>query len=448
MRSIKSWVIAVALLHCLAALENRPVRIFHGLGDDCKNFKPPTGYEHISCVETGAGNASMTNKIEEMAEEGCKILTKEIELFKDFGVNFICYSQGGIIARYLLKSCSEVTPYVKKIVFVGTPHLGITELPSAKEFGKKDKTQQDAELEKILRYDYLDGMSNYQQNELIKKIDADVKLVSKPEGETDLTSFFKDIFFNAAKKINEAVGGNTCAPAQYYNKELGQGAIIREISDEKMDDIYANLELVLNILNQDERVIIPKESVTFGVEVIHENSDGSKAVRKKAAFSDFLNNHPDGLGQLFFEGRMINCVSSSSHAMLNKMDLKVILDFFVDDKYNLSQDPIKELKGDQRDKRIKSILKDRDEFIKNYPNFCQRYQAISDEHPEESVPIDKNMLFSEYKEKTRLKMNLPQQTVQEIRVSIPKQNPNFTQSNGSNQVLTSQSSGEVPRILV
>lgn len=454
MKSTKSWVIAMALLHCLVG-DNRPVRIFHGLGDDCKNFNSPKGYEHIGCVETGAGNASLTNTIQKMAQKGCEELIKEIELFKKLGVNFICYSQGGIIARYLLKSCEKVTPFVKKIVFVGTPHLGITELPTTKDFEAKDKTQGDAELEKILRHNYFSGITDYKQNEIIKSIDAEVKPVdkqaSKPEEEADLTSFFKDLLFDAAKMINKVAGGNTCAPAQYYNKDLGQGTIIKEISHENMDDIYSGLEMVLNVLNQDERVIIPKESVTFGVELIQDNSDGSKVLRHQMVSSDFLNQHPQGLGKLFQEGRMINCVSSSSHAMLNKLDMKVIFDSFLNDRFMLWEKPLSVLEGKEREERIESLLKDRDNFIKQYPNFCQRHQDISDEHSEESVPIEKNLLFAEYQKKLGPKVISPQSTVQTVKVNSVKQNPSqayLQPKNGPNRVLTGQSSGEVPRIRV
>ena len=76
MKSQVLLLLSVSLvLDCAGALERRPVRMFHGLGSECKKEDDDddddikNGYK---CVETGSGADSFTRSIKDQAIIGCK----------------------------------------------------------------------------------------------------------------------------------------------------------------------------------------------------------------------------------------------------------------------------------------------------------------------------------------------------------------------------------------
>lgn len=459
MMSLMTRVIACLIVMGFVASANRPIRVFHGLGDDCSNFKYPENYPYIKCVETGAGKSSLTLSIEEMAEEGCKILVKEKETFQEFGVNFLCYSQGGIIARYILKICPEVTPFVRKVVFVGTPNLGITKVPEQKEFDFKAFKENDLMFEMFLREKYLNKLWQYPKEmnlkeikkiyeenlEKQKKIDAAKSSIV----DNELTAYFKDVITNAAVYLTDKFDVKVGAPREYLDEKLGESSVIQELSKPEMDKIYANLDLVLVILNQDERVIIPKESVTFGVELIRDKSDGTKEVIKEMFKSQYLVDHHEGLGKLYDENRLINCVSSSTHAQLNTLDFRAIFKHFLIEEARENQKPIAEMSIGEKNVAMYFIERSRKEFLENYPNFCQGKDEIPDEGFAGDVfdPSAKNPAIN-----TGINQLNTQGVYQSRGVKTMGNLPSKNNPNGPNRLLTSQpndlSSNEMLRIIV
>ena len=454
-----SRAIACLIVMGCVASEMRPIRVFHGLGDSCKHFNYPEKYSYIKCVETGEDKKSLMHTIEEMARKGCKRLLLEKETIQRLGVNFLCYSQGGLIARYILKICPEIAPFVKKVVFVGTPHLGITKIPEAKEFDFKAFDKNDFMFEMFLRNDHINSLNQFPKEWILKdtqkiyeeNLEKQEKLEAEKNSlvDNELTAFFKDAITKAASYLSDTFDVKFIAPRGYLHENLGESAVIKELSAPEMDPIYANLELVLNILNQDERVIIPKESVTFGVNVIKIKEEGKKEVVREMYMSQYLNNHPHGLGKLYNENRLINCVSASAHAQLNVLDFRAIFNYFLIEDVKNNVEPLAKMSDREKKWTMESIELKKKEFFKNYPNFCQEKDGIPDEGFTGDIFDSKDPNINANTGINELKINGLNQT------RIPKtmghlsnqQNPQ-----GHNRLLTSQpndlSSKEKLRILV
>ena len=135
-------------------LFQRPTIVFHGLGVSCKSMYPiqkqvkkkdkkedkkediekqkqklleeklkllEENMKKIYCIETGDGFSS-SKDLRVQAIKACKKITALIFIQKTtnpvfiYGFHLEGYSQGGLIARLLIKNCPKVKPYIVSLL--------------------------------------------------------------------------------------------------------------------------------------------------------------------------------------------------------------------------------------------------------------------------------------------------------------------------------------------
>ena len=145
-----------------------PVRSFHGYASSCSSLSLR---DLGTCVETGARLASMTASMSSQASAGCQALRAEEAALRG-GFHIVAYSQGGLIARHILHRCTPINGYIRRIVFVGTPHLGI---------GGRLLAYQDYAREGAASPPFLSDVSSLLWDPLYANLDFVVNLVSRTE---------------------------------------------------------------------------------------------------------------------------------------------------------------------------------------------------------------------------------------------------------------------------
>lgn len=243
-----------------------PLRVFHGHLRSCVSVSR----EYVGvCVETGALGASTLLSIPNQANKGCEILSREIENLKN-GFNILAFSQGGIIARTILHKCTNINRYIRRMVFVGTPHLGIQKLPVF-------VSQMQKEEERKLR-------------------------------------LFTTVVGIASRTVLGVSRIARIGPSNYYYG-TGMTAFLRDFNDPIYDPLYANLEAIINIVSVDEKVVVPASSTSFGAQL-----DPQTRRLHRAENLPFFQEHSSGIGALYRSGRMANCVSAENHSDLTSAE--------------------------------------------------------------------------------------------------------------------------------
>ena len=309
---MKATIFVLYSLLCISGykglITRRPVRVFHGLGRSCEDEKILS--HNYKCVETGSGTSSFVKSIEDQAMKGCRYLQKEIDtLMPSFYI--MAYSQGGLIARWIQLNCKYVAPLIKRIVLIGTPNLGIDKFPKSDAYSEKVYSK--AEIKHLIETNqpWLEEQKDFYRISVIEQLHDKTKSDEKVK----LGSVY-----NAGIKLSEPMK-SFCkffelGPFNYLNKKPRYSTFIEEISKENEIGNLNTLDLFVIIANRDERIVIPPESVTFGINILDE--EGNTIPNPQT--SNFIKEHPM-IQDLWKDKRMITCLSDTSHSDIDKNEL-------------------------------------------------------------------------------------------------------------------------------
>ena len=329
---------------CLEVLGRRPVRVFHGLGRDCKSetYLP----ENYKCVETGGEINSFLKSIKDQAIKGCEKLKKEIDILKP-SFYVIGFSQGGLIARWIQLHCEGVGPLIKRMVLVGTPNLGIDKLPPSGAFAPKVYTKK--EIDEIVEEnkEFIEKNNEENKKKMIQQL-------------YDKTNPIKKHAFSSVYKAGVKIGGSMIsffkflnfAPFNYLNRENRYASLISDLAEGSKTRNLNNLDFLVIIANRDERVVSPPESVTFGMKILDEKGN----TIAKPQTSEFIKTHPM-IKKLWKEKKLIMCLSHTSHA-----DLEFYENMWI------THTIFNEDKG-AKDHHSSSIAV-KNKLLSEYPNYC------------------------------------------------------------------------------
>jgi palmitoyl-protein thioesterase len=113
-------------------LDFPPIAVFHGINDSCgtlekitKYFSDKTG-AYSSCIEYGKDKESAFHSMDFLGKKACELILSDKAFEKDFIL--VGFSQGGLIARYILEKC-QTKGRVKKLITLGSPHMGVEKIP-------------------------------------------------------------------------------------------------------------------------------------------------------------------------------------------------------------------------------------------------------------------------------------------------------------------------------
>lgn len=243
-------------------LQQLPVRSFHGLGSSCAVL---AGRDAGLCVETGAGAASMTMSMVEQATVGCNALLAEAANLQN-GFYMIGYSQGGLIARHIFHRCEPINRFVRRMVFVGTPHLGVGS-----------------------------GATR-----LLQAADPSG---SKTSRAPNSVSAFKERFLRSS---------------EYTTYGRGVPAFLADVNSIEWDPLYANLDFVVNFMSKRESVVRPASSTAMGASYFGGNS------LQDATTVPYFSVHANGVGRLFMTGKLWNCLSDGPHNRFTGAEARLV----------------------------------------------------------------------------------------------------------------------------
>lgn len=247
----------------LQQLPTRPVRSFHGYAGSCSNLAQR---DPGVCVETGGRGDSIRNSIESQANLGCILLTREINNLRN-GFYIVAYSQGGLIARHIFHRCNQVNKYIRRIIFVGAPHLGVG-----------DSTP----------------------NRLLRQISNEEDEWPRPEGKA---SSFQGRFLRSS---------------DYTNRGGGTTAFLNDVNSNAWDPLYANLELIVNFVSKTESTVSPAFSTGMGAQYL-----GGNRIQD-ANTVPYFNRHQNGVLAMFNAGRLFNCLSDAGHNRFTNAEIFLV----------------------------------------------------------------------------------------------------------------------------
>jgi hypothetical protein len=288
------------------ALEQRPIFVFHGLGDSCKQMNKP-----FECIETGAGLFDSIADLMVQGETACNTLVKKIfddkETVKDefsYGFHLIGYSQGGLIVRIVFHFCPRIRKYIKRILTFGSPHLGIESLPDTwysrlglciyRAYKGEEK------FSKCSFNQYLTTRSaEISQNPLIVIPEtSQIHLEIIPEKKSLIETLLNDV-----KTID-----NKVESMQIYN-EL-EGMVIVQFTKDTM--------------------VNPTSSSLFGITY-------DKVTKKFTKFDDKNVKESVGIAELDERGYLISCIVEADHLKFENVDQHDLLRAFLYDKHPNSE---------------------------------------------------------------------------------------------------------------
>ena len=131
-----------------------PILIFSGLRSNCdhildivESFKKRSIYHwlRISSIQCVPYTTGIFTNFEKAAQEACKItdeIVKKMNLDMIDKITLLGFSQGGIIARYILQHC-PVGEQVGGIITVGTPNMGVTGIPTFLDAENEEKKEEE-----------------------------------------------------------------------------------------------------------------------------------------------------------------------------------------------------------------------------------------------------------------------------------------------------------------
>ena len=202
-----------------------PVAVIHGFYDTCdSNFYHTlikvlnyNVYDYVKCLESGEGSKSLSLSFEEQCKKACEEIKSDPQFKSDFSI--LGFSQGGVIARYIIQKC-DMEGRVKKLVSFGGPMMGTSKVPFC--------------LEGVICY-IINGLADH---------------------------------FVYGKVIQ-----NTIGPAGYYRTAThpenyqNSDSILNELNHPKFNEKerFIGLESLVLIGFKDDKMISPKETAEFGI---------------------------------------------------------------------------------------------------------------------------------------------------------------------------------------
>ena len=127
---MKTTLLTLILIKTLSL----PVAIFHGIGDSCKSngmkiitkLTQNNVEDYAKCIESAGGIKDFFAPMKDQAKNACDELKKDENFQNEFSI--LSFSQGGLIARYIIEKC-DMKGYVKKFVSFGGPLMGTSKVP-------------------------------------------------------------------------------------------------------------------------------------------------------------------------------------------------------------------------------------------------------------------------------------------------------------------------------
>lgn len=289
-------------------LPTLPVRSFHGFGGSCGNL---SRRDPAVCVESGAGAASTRASMITQANTACGLLLAEEARLRN-GFHIIAYSQGGLIARHILHRCVPINRYIRRMVFVGTPHLGVG-----------------AGAARLL-----------QALDIVPSQDKNFPIFP-PE----------NLEGSKGKSDEQKIKGRLLPASEYTNRGGSPPAFLADVNNAAWSPLYANLDFIVNIMSKTEGTVRPSYSTGMGARY---NAQGQ--IQDGSTVS-FIASRPNGLGQLFNNGQLWNCLSDAGHNRFTAREIRVVYSTL-----------FRESPGATSYKE--SALKQLAQFVRSYPNPC------------------------------------------------------------------------------
>ena len=340
MNFIKTIILSSILISFTnGELQQRPILFIHGFGDSCTSVERNYKFRDFVCIESGAGTDSwryLTTQIYKACENINDFIESQRE-HKDIekiGFYLTGFSQGGLIARGVFHECTKLRPLIKGIITIGTPNLGIDEIPPIMK-DEPDDTYLQSGFNYITNY-YFDRVSNEKWvplkigpleyvNHFNSVPDTSEDIIKFTEFDSAMPAYKKYLNFNEAIKDPQNDGNVLLKTPNTYLSKLNAEIDI---------DYYDNLDLMINFTFLEDEMINPIPSQTFGA-IFNEDEDKVQKFRDTQAY----NKNWMGLKTLYDKSKLINCAIKGSHFSFGPTNFKnLILILSVEKCNQISED--------------------------------------------------------------------------------------------------------------
>ena len=270
-------------------LVQRKIFILHGTLSNCNDFMESTQLDQakILCIETGASMKSL-KPVEEQAKFACifinKLSQRQPRAIKN-GFYLIGFSQGGIIARYLVHTCKIVQKHIKRLILSGAPNMGVKKLPNTKKYGISPK--------------------NFIMNLIM-----------------DHDNWYYP-WKNKKKKWSEKISS-----LQILDLKK-KGPIIRYFENDVFGpEKFNKLNFFLNIVWNQDSIVKPVSSCGFEADTNGIEIDSFTTTK-------YFKTNKLGLRDMYLSGRFANCLTEGNHDFLNGDNVDSFMMYVTDDcKFN------------------------------------------------------------------------------------------------------------------
>lgn len=265
--------LTILLAAALPTLADKPVlRWIHGIGSLCiiENFTFKKHFKDFDakCIESGMG---WVGSFQHEVEKACAKLEQERDVLSK-GFTLIGNSQGGLIARAVVESCS-IGAFVKRLVTLGGPHQGVAIVPFT------DPNSSANYLIRLCEFDFF-------------------KSIVGPCG------YIRDVRNPGYDRIHNTV--------KNINNEYEQ--------NEEYKERIKGLDLFMAIGFGDDKMIQPKNTAVFG---FYENSSYNSYVDMEQL--EIYQKDSIGLRELNESGRLFRCIVDGDHLQIDEEDLKLLV---------------------------------------------------------------------------------------------------------------------------
>lgn len=338
-------LLMVTFLYLLITVVERPVIFLHGLGSSCGDYKSLLAmHVRIQCFDINSRIWSLKT-IKSQSIGFCKEIKKKIDNakkkeFKDYdnGFYLIGASQGGIIARGILHFCSDIREYVKGMVTIGTPNMGLDQIPE--QLNKKEDDVWYLKFVKWIARGRVRSVLNESNDsatfgpyEYINTYRNVGKYVDTKE-ET-ITDINYDIYEKGyTNNTPVSLGGfiRNVNTKQIYVKRPGK--IINEfIEDDNKENRYINLDVNLHVMFDKDTMILPINSQVFGANLKTTSSDN-----KIFSFEESISYRKNyfQFKTLYDEGKLGFCRKHGDHLNINDEEIYNFIKMLSIDKCNIN----------------------------------------------------------------------------------------------------------------
>lgn len=322
--------IFITLKQLILSVE-RPIILFHGMGQTCKFFdKVIKSNPRFECLDFNKGFFNL-NGIQYQSESACKALKNAIDqhedqLRYDNGVYLLGLSMGGMVARGMLHYCPSIKGIVKGLLTMGSPNLGIDEAPNLiipydddgilMKFGKKMAGKFFLEAQSSSKTTRIGPLK------LINKFE-EINEIQSENYETGFTTDqdVYDINFEQRKNIdfdNVLISKHK----RFFVKKPAYE--ILELMQHTDHDFYSELDVNMHFAFLQDYVVLPMYTHVFGANVCL-NKDKTKYIIDFKGSSAYRKDY-FGFKRLYDEGRVTFCYKDAEHAVLDENDYAAIDD--------------------------------------------------------------------------------------------------------------------------